>query len=102
MQLIAELDFHINLRNAADLILTKMGTDLLEKAQRVDPALAEEVALKKLPMNAKASIAAGELKKIVSKLTNQVEEAKQLISPKAPVRKKDLEEAQALLADTLL
>ena len=102
VQLIAELDFHINLRNAADLILTKMGTDLLQKAQRVDPELAEEVALKKLPMNAKASIAAGELKKIVSKLTNQIEEAQQLISPKAPVRKKDLEEAQGLLADTLL
>ncbi len=102
VQLIAELDFHINLRNAADLILTKMGTDLLQKAQKVDPELAEEVALKKAPMNAKASIAAGELKKIVSKLTNQIEEAQQLISPRAPVRKKDLEEAQGLLADTLL
>lgn len=102
VQLIAELDFHINLRNAADLILTKMGTDLLQKAQKVDPALSEEVAMKKAPMNAKASIAAGELKKIVSKLTNQIEEAQQLISPKAPVRKKDLEEAQNLLADTLL
>jgi hypothetical protein len=101
VQLIAELDFHINLRNAADLILTKMGTDLLQKAQRVDPTLAEEVTLKKLPMNAKASIAAAELKRIVTKLTTQVEEVQELVSPKAPVRKRELKNAESLISESL-
>jgi len=101
VQLIAELDFHINLRNAADIILSKMGTDLLSKAQRMDPALAEEVALKKAPMNAKASIAAGDLKKIVSKLTAQAEEIRGLVSPSAPVRSKDLTQAETILSDSL-
>jgi hypothetical protein len=101
VQLVAELDFHINLRNAADLLLTKMGTDILEKAQRVDPALAEEVALKKQPMNAKASIAASDLKKIVTKLTTQVELTNGFIAPKAPIRKKELAEAETMITDAL-
>jgi hypothetical protein len=101
IQLIADFDFHINLRNAADIILTKMGTDILERAQRTDPELAAEVAVKKMPMNAKASIAASELKKIVSKLTTQVEEVQQLVSPHAPVRKKDLQAAETVIVETL-
>lgn len=101
VQLIAELDFHINLRNAADIILSKMGTDLLAKAQRMDPALAEEVALKKQPMNAKASIAAGDLKKIVTKLTAQTEAIRGLVSPATPIQGKDLHEAETVLEQSL-
>lgn len=101
VQMIAEMDFHINLRNAADIILSRMGTDLLEKAQSLDMALTEEVQLKKAPMNAKAAIAAGEIKKIVAKLTVQNDEIQRIVSPKAPVRKKDLEIAENILSDTL-
>lgn len=102
VQLIAELDFHINLRNAADILLTKMGTEILDKAQKLDPALADEVALKKQPMNAKASLAAADIKKIVAKLTTQNEEIAQLVAPHARVRKKELKKAEAFIADTLL
>lgn len=103
VQLVAELDFHINLRNAADLLLTKMGTSILEKAQRTDPALAEEVAIKKLPMNANARsvLSQAELKRLVSSLTAQVEEAHQLVSPKAPIRTKELKAAEVLMTETL-
>lgn len=97
VQLIAELDFHINLRNAADILLTKQGAQILEKAQLIDPELAADVALKKQPMNAKASIAATELKKIVSNLTVQNIEVQQLVSPKSTVRKKDLLAAQEVI-----
>lgn len=101
VQMVAELDFHINLRNATDLVLTKMGTELLERAQRADPSLAEEVAQKKLPMNAKAAVAAADIKKIVAKITAQNEELQALVSPRAAVRKKDVEQAEALLTETL-
>lgn len=101
VQLIAELDFHINLRNAADILLTKMGTEILEKSERLDPMLAEEVALKKQPMNAKASLAASEIKKIVAKLSIQNDEADHLIAPRASIRKKDLESAEKLLTEGL-
>jgi TolA-binding protein len=101
IQLIAEYDFHINLRNAADLILTKQGIQIIEKAQKIDPEIAGEVALKKQPMNAKASIAAAELKKIVSNLTGQDVEVQQLVSPKTSVQKRDLKAAELLLSETL-
>ena len=101
VQIIADLDFHINLRNAADIILSKMGTDLLERTQKVDASLTEEVALKKQPMNMKASIAAGDIKRIVSNLTIQNIETQQLVSPKVAVRKKDLEAGQQILGEIL-
>jgi hypothetical protein len=101
VQAIAEMDFHINLRNAADIVMSKMGTDLLSKLQRIDPAITEEVALKKQPMNAKAGLAATEIKKIVSNLTAQNTEMQRLVSPEAPVRKKELQSAGTLLTESL-
>ena len=101
VQLIAELDFHINLRNAADILLTKMGTQLLEKAQQIEPEIAEDVALKKQPMNAKASLAATELKKLVSSLTLQNVEVQQILSPKASIKRKDLKAAEEVMESLL-
>jgi hypothetical protein len=101
IQMIAELDFHINLRNAADIILSKMGSDLLEKTQRLDASIAEEVAIKKIPMNAKAALAATEIKKIVANLTIQNDEIRKLVSPKASVHKKHIQEAGAMMSDSL-
>lgn len=101
IQTIAELDFHINLRNAADIVLSKMGVEILQKTRRVDPAIAEEVAQKKIPMNAKAAVAASDIKKIVADLTSQNIEMQTLVSPSAQVQKKELEKAETLLTDTL-
>lgn len=102
IQVIAELDFHINLRNAADIILSKMGTEILERTQKIDPSIAEEVALKKAPMNAKATSLATDIKKIVSKLTNQNIEIDKIVSPKISIRKKALEDAEGILNQTVL
>ncbi len=101
VQLIADLDFHINFRNAADIIMTKMGTEILQKAENLDPAMAREVALKKQPMNAKAGLAATELKKIIGSLTAQNLEVQQLVSPKAGVKKKDLQAAESMMESLL-
>ncbi len=101
VQLIAELDFHINLRNAADIFLSNLGSELLEKAKRIDPVLQEEVELKKAPMNAKASIAASEIKKMVVSLAHQKEQIDRLVSPKTTISEKKIKEAKELLSDTL-
>ena len=101
VQLIADLDFHINFRNAADIIMTKMGTEILQKAENLDPEMAREVALKKQPMNAKAGLAATELKKIIGSLTAQNLEVQQLVSPKAGVKKKDLQAAESMMESLL-
>jgi hypothetical protein len=63
--------------------------------------LAEEVALKKQPMNANVRFAAAELKKIVSNLTAQTDEIRDLVSPSAPVHGKDLKQAEAALGEIL-
>ncbi len=102
VQTLAELDFHINLQNAANIIMTKRGTEILERAQHVDPELAADVALKKQPMNAKATLAATELKKIVSSLMEQNLEVDKLVAPRASVKKKDLKSAETVIMDSLL
>lgn len=101
IQTIAELDFHINLRNAADIVLSKMGVEILQRTRKVDPAIADEVAQKKIPMNAKAAVAASDIKKIVSDLTSQNIEMQTLVSPSAPVQKKELKDAETVITDTL-
>lgn len=102
VQLIADFDFHVNLRNAADILLAKQGTQILEKAQQMDPKLVKEVALKKEPMNAKAAIAATELKKLVSDVTLQNIEIRQLVSPKSAIQKKDILAAEKMIIETTL
>lgn len=102
VQYIAEMDFHINLQNATNIILTKRGTDLLEKAQSIDPDIAKEVALKKQPLNAKAALAATDLKKLVANLTEQNLEMQQLVSPKSSVKKKNLKAAEAVIVESML
>lgn len=101
VQAIADMDFHINLQNAANTILTKRGTEVLRRFQQMDPEIAAEVELKKQPMNAKASIAASDIRKIVSDLTVQEHEVQQLVSPKAAIQKKHLKAAEAI-AESLL
>jgi len=101
VQMVAELDFHINLRNAADIFLSNLGSEILEKAKRIDPELALEIELKKAPMNAKASIAASEIKKLVVSLAHQKEMIGRMISPKAAVNATKIEEAKEMLSDTL-
>ena len=101
IQMVADFDFHINLRNAADIVLTKMGIATLERAQKLDPELAEEVLLKKQPMNAKAAIAAGEIKKIVTQLTAQNMEIDALVAPKASVKKQQLKAAEEAMTEAL-
>ena len=85
MQLIAEYDFHINFRNAADLVISKMGTELLKKAERLDPAMTAEITQRKQPMNAKVAIAAGELRRLVGSAAEQVTTIDELSSPRALV-----------------
>ena len=101
VQIVADLDFHINVRNAADIVFTKMGADLLERTQRMDPGLAEEVAIKKQPLHAKVGVSTAELKKLVSNLTAQNMEIQKLVSPKTAVQKNALKDAGNILEETL-
>lgn len=96
VQFIAELDFHINLRNAADIVLAAQGAEVLEKGKRLDPLLLADVQQKKLPMNAKATIAASELKRLVDSAV-QKDEIARLVAPKPAVKKRHLEQVQEVM-----
>ena len=101
LNIISELDYHINLRNGMDLILSKMGSEILEKTQRLDPQIAQEVQQKKNEKRV-PQFNTSELKKVVSSLTEQNAIVQQLVSPKALVKKKSILDAQATLAEQLL
>jgi len=47
IDLLAHLDFHISTRNTVDYHLLQHGLETLSKAEKVDPELAKEVAVKK-------------------------------------------------------
>ncbi|MDB4979043.1 MAG: hypothetical protein JWM56_1229 [Candidatus Peribacteria bacterium] len=84
VNLIAELDFHINLRNAADLFLSKLGTNLLDRTHELQPDLAEEVERKKRELRSPFNVA--EVKKMILSTTLQNDEIDRMISPKASVK----------------
>lgn len=87
VNLIADLDFHINLRNGVDLLLTKLGADLIGKAQSIDTDLADEVAQKKLEKQKKLpNFASAELKKLIADVTLQNLEVQKLASPRASMQ----------------
>lgn len=100
---VADLDIHVSMRNSADIILSKLGAELLEKAGRIDPAMAQDIAFKKQEkVKNLPNIMNNVFKKLVASAEAQSEEIDKLVSPKAPVRKKDLEAAQDMLIQKLL
>lgn len=101
INMLADLATHISYRNAHELILTKMGTETLERVARTDPELAEEVEQKRLEKKF-AAPAPSDIKRIATSLTEQNAEIASLASPKAAVNKKMIDTAQSVMSDKLL
>lgn len=95
---ISELDYHINLRNAADLTLTQWGVDTLERAKNFNPDIFKEVASKKEKMDIKA-INKSHLKRFMVNTKSQQDEIDKLTTPVAPVSNNDIKEASSLLLE---
>jgi hypothetical protein len=99
INLLATMDFHINLQNAANLYLTQAGIDALEQAQAVDPELWEEAQLKKKEMKVPGFT---ELKRLVHDMETQQEALTALVSPRVKVKKADIQRAKEVIVDRLL
>lgn len=95
---ISELDYHINLRNAADLTLTQWGIETLERVKNFNTELFKNVTLKKGKMDIKA-INKTHLKRFTISTEAQQDEINRLSTPIAPVQEKDIKEAKALLIE---
>lgn len=101
INMLADLATHISYRNAHELLLTKMGTETLERVARTDPELAVEVEQKRLEKKF-AAPSQSDIKRIATSLTEQNAEISSLASPKASVSKKMIDAAQNAFAQKLL
>ena len=99
INLIAEMDFQISLRNAADLYLTQTGIGVLEKAQMIDPELYAEAQVKKQDMKISGF---GELKRLVNDLDAQQALVTATVAPKASVKRTEIERAKKEVIEKLL
>ncbi len=103
INILSELDLHINLRNSVDIALSKLGAGLIDKAQHLDPELAEEVALKKQEkIKELPTLLNSAVKKMVADVKAQNEEIENLVSPKASVKMMEMEEAEDAVLQKLL
>ena len=101
ISMLSEMAMHISYRNAHELILTKMGTETLERVSKTDPEIAAEVELKRSEKKLSA-LAPSEIKRIASSLAEQNLEIQTLASPKAAVTKKMLSAAETVMSQKLL
>lgn len=101
INMLADMAMHISYRNAHELILTKMGTETLERVVKADPELANEIEQKRGEKKL-SSITPTDIKRIANSLTEQNAEISSLASPKAAVSKKMLDAAEAAMNQKLL
>jgi hypothetical protein len=101
VNIIAELATHISYRNAHELILTKMGADIIERATLLDPELAHEVEHKQSEKKL-SQLSPSEIKRLVSSITEQNIAIQSLASPKAAVKKSTVKAAGEIISQKLL
>lgn len=101
INIIAELATHISYRNAHELILTRMGTDIIERTTLLDPELAAEVEHKQSEKKL-SQLAPSEIKRLVSSITEQNIAIQNLASPKAAVKKSTVKAAGEVISQKLL
>ena len=75
------------IRTAADITLAQMGVNVLQKAQGVDPEIAEEVELRTQKMKVPSF---QDLKKLALNPKLQQEAISALVSPKAAIKEVDI------------
>lgn len=90
VNLIADFDWHINFRNAFDILAAESGGEILQKAMNLSPDLREEIDQKKTKMRA-PSMQSSELKHLMSDREHQQEKIQKLTAPKAQVAREDVE-----------
>lgn len=96
INMIAELASHIGLRNAHEILLTKMGADTLERIHMMDTEIAKEIEQKQAEKKP-SQLSASDIKRLASSIAEQNIELHHIVAPKAAVSKKAMEEAMQQL-----
>jgi hypothetical protein len=84
VNLIAEFDYHINMRNALDLIASQSGVSVLAKTRNLKKEIKEEIVMKKSTMRLQ-QFSPTEIKSLMIDAQVQQEEIDRLTSPQAPI-----------------
>lgn len=98
INIISEMDYHINLRNAVDLTVTQWGIDTLDNVKKIDENLLKEILLKKDDMNIK-TINKAHLKNFMVNTKIQQDEINKLSTPVASIKEEDIKDAKKLLLE---
>ncbi len=96
INLIAEFDHHINLRNAMDLALAQHGINVLDKKESLPEELQEDINLKKSKMRI-VKVNETDLKPLMLSTERQQSSIDKTVKPKPKIKKADMQSAESLL-----
>ncbi len=96
VNLIAEFDFHINMRNALDVLASESGVSVLRKAGSLQNDIKEEISLKKDKMRLQ-NFTPTDIKTLMVSTEIQQERVNELISPKVAISENNLKNVRPVL-----
>jgi len=96
VNLIAELDQHINFTNAAQLLLTQRGINSLARIKKIDTSLLDEVNQKKEKMRLE-KFTPSDLKNFMMGTHIQQKAIREHVSPKAGVQESSIKQIEELI-----
>ncbi len=95
INMIAEFDQHINLRNAMNLVITQHGINVLEKTEKLPQDLQDDIKLKKSKMRI-IKVNETDLKPLMISTERQQKQIDKVVKPKPKVEEPDMESAKSL------
>ncbi len=99
VNLIAEFDYHINMRNALDILASESGVSVLKKAEILQHDIKEEIVIKKNKMRLQ-QFTPTDIKTLMVKTEVQEERISDMISPKVAISKDNIKSVKPVLGKT--
>ena len=85
VNLIAKLDYHVNERNAWDIMMAQKGVDVIEDVEKLHPELMQEVELKKSKMRL-PTFKSSDIKRLISSKEERKKVVQELTEPRAQIK----------------
>ncbi|MCD6109857.1 hypothetical protein J7J83_03815 [bacterium] len=98
VSLIAEFDYHINMRNALDLLASQSGVSVLEKGNNLSEDIKSEITRKKSKMRLQ-QFAPTDIKTLMINSKMQQRTIDEMTSPKASISNDDLDSVKPILEE---
>lgn len=98
VSLIAEFDYHINMRNALDILASQSGVSVLKKARGLTDDIKEEINNKKSKMRLQ-QFKPTDMKTLMIDNGVQQQKINDLISPHAPIASEDIDSVKPIFKE---